>query len=59
MMATKIRLSTLDMEEPLDVCDHISIPNAYEEDDHSEYINLLHIYCSECDETYEFDVLVN
>lgn len=45
---------------PVEVCEHIQLPEAYIEDrDSCEYHVPLSIHCSECEQTYEYTVKVN
>lgn len=42
-----------DRNGPVEVCEHITLPNAYPDDSHAyEYATKLRIRCHECDETY-------
>lgn len=64
-MTDHIRISNVaqkmdSRETPIDVCDHISLPNAYEAlDGGYEYSVPLKMECKECGEGYAFVVLVN
>lgn len=58
-MTQGIRLWSPGDEGGVEVCDHVELPTAKENNDACEYVLSLSIRCEECDETYSFNVLVN
>jgi hypothetical protein len=61
-MSERIRTGGKDrthINSGIEVCEHITLPGAYNLGGSCEYVQPLEIYCEECEESYRFGIKVN